>query len=668
MWLSSYFFILGVTELLSGVLSVQVVIITSLASMVVAGSQWRSCMCSLALGLLCSSAHWLTGEMMKQWFQSHHEASMVINPIGMASFQGLPWSVEIPWRGLKQGQTCRLSWQGFQDYQLNNGLSQRAVQMKTGSLGYLNGVKVKHCYDKWEHWRAQVRQVLKPFKHKDMMLALWLGDLSSINNKKYRLFLNSGLLPTMVISGAHLGLLALGLRRLLKYCVPASVHQPLLIDLCVVSLALVYVLFTGFGLAAYRAWCMLMCYPLMRFLKVPLTGEAIFHWSMRSAILLQPQLIFQSSFVISAMYVATLIHLMPMIRSKWLSELVMWLVSVPLHLAFFGQINWLSWFFCGALSSIIMSCFGLLTLMMILYALGLGMVGFWIGNIIDVLLSWVLCVLHDGEILMWVSSVHWSYEWVFTIMWLQWLLCSYGGLGICCLVCVVLSGYLIYVNNIALSEAKVTVFDVGHGLSVLVETKHHVLMYDTASSHYRRELQVVWKPMITQLDRLVLSHGDHDHSGNASWVRWHYQPDVWHGDGVAGGYAASRGDGWIWDNVRFDVKSPGMADLSGNDGSLVLKVTTLHEVLWIMGDVGYKVEQSLVSDEDCIKGAHLVVSHHGSASGSSSAWLQCIKPKFSYISVGKQYKLPHPLIVKRLKQWGAVRTTKEDGKMVFTMH
>ena len=65
-----------------------------------------------------------------------------------------------------------------------------------------------------------------------------------------------------------------------------------------------------------------------------------------------------------------------------------------------------------------------------------------------------------------------------------------------------------------------TVLDVGHGLSVVVETARHVLIYDTGppvGSRLDAAALAVLPYLARQghdfVDRVVLSHGDADHAG-----------------------------------------------------------------------------------------------------------------------------------------------------------
>ena len=73
--------------------------------------------------------------------------------------------------------------------------------------------------------------------------------------------------------------------------------------------------------------------------------------------------------------------------------------------------------------------------------------------------------------------------------------------------------------------ARITVLDVGQGLSVVVETRSHTLVYDAGPSFRTGSDtgQLVVAPFlrsrgIRQVDRVVVSHDDEDHEGGAGSV------------------------------------------------------------------------------------------------------------------------------------------------------
>src|SRR5690606_10347747 len=122
------------------------------------------------------------------------------------------------------------------------------------------------------------------------------------------------------------------------------------------------------------------------------------------------------------------------------------------------------------------------------------------------------------------------------------------------------------------NEFWVTVFDVGQGSAVLVETSRHRLLYDTgprytadADGASRVLLPYLHGRGISRLDGMVISHSDMDHAGGAASVlREMAVARVWSSlpaDSLLLQKAAHHapcdaGQAWEWDGIRFDMLHP----------------------------------------------------------------------------------------------------------------
>lgn len=207
--------------------------------------------------------------------------------------------------------------------------------------------------------------------------------------------------------------------------------------------------------------------------------------------------------------------------------------------------------------------------------------------------------------------------------------------------------------------AWVTVLDVGQGLAVAVETRRHVVVYDTGPK-YRGggsagESVVVpflrargWRAV----DLLVVSHADDDHSGGAPAVR----------DAVAVRAEASgergaidpclAGAGWRFDGVelRFLHPSGERHDYSRNDGSCVLRVDAGGRRALLTGDITRAVEAELVGAAGDGPAADVVtVPHHGSRTSSSVEFVAATGARWAVVSAGwrNRWGFPKPDVVSR---------------------
>jgi competence protein ComEC len=224
-----------------------------------------------------------------------------------------------------------------------------------------------------------------------------------------------------------------------------------------------------------------------------------------------------------------------------------------------------------------------------------------------------------------------------------------------------------------LGTARAVVLDVGHGLAVLVETRHHRLLFDAgpiSRSGFDAGAEVVVPALGAAgrrgLDRLVVSHADSDHAGGARAVVAAFpRVDVSKGPDATAlpGRVCRRGDQWEWDGVRFAILHPS-ADFAarGNESSCVLAVTAGATTLLVTGDVERLGERALLAQP--LAADVVVVPHHGSATSSSPAFVAAVGARFAIVSAGfaNRWGFPRPDVRRRWEQAGAaVIVTGEAG-------
>ncbi|WP_345776901.1 DNA internalization-related competence protein ComEC/Rec2 [Dokdonella sp.] len=228
-----------------------------------------------------------------------------------------------------------------------------------------------------------------------------------------------------------------------------------------------------------------------------------------------------------------------------------------------------------------------------------------------------------------------------------------------------------------------SVIDVGQGLSVLVRTRSHALLYD-AGARYRSEfdlgeaavLPTLHALGVDALDALVVSHGDNDHAGGALAVARAYpQAQRYAGEPARTEISAAQcreGQRWHWDGVDFRVLGPraqalGGARLSaGNDRSCVLLVETPAGRLLLSGDVSARIEPAIAEAVGVGAPLVLLVPHHGSRTSSSAAFIAALRPRLAVVSAGwrNRFGHPHPTVVRRYADAGvALEGTAEAGAL-----
>ena len=213
---------------------------------------------------------------------------------------------------------------------------------------------------------------------------------------------------------------------------------------------------------------------------------------------------------------------------------------------------------------------------------------------------------------------------------------------------------------------RVTVLDVGHGLSVVVETARRVLVYDTGPRVGRLDAAALavlpylaWRGH-DAVDRVVLSHGDADHAGGYRRLAESVAVASLVANGTVGPHRPDSrcvaGRRWTWDGVSFEVLHP-FDGSSGFDNahSCVLRIEGEGGSILLTGDVEREGERALViRSEDALAADVLVVPHHGSATSSTPHFIAAVSPSIAVFSAAERgrFRLPHPDVVARYADAG----------------
>jgi competence protein ComEC len=237
----------------------------------------------------------------------------------------------------------------------------------------------------------------------------------------------------------------------------------------------------------------------------------------------------------------------------------------------------------------------------------------------------------------------------------------------------------------ASGEFWLTLLDVGQGLSAVIETRHHSLVYDTGArfSPYFNTGEAVVVPFlrsrdITELDVLLISHSDNDHVGgvgalmNRLPVR-RVMTSVPERILLGGVDRCEVGQRWVWDDVSFEVLHP-PAHWSGseNDQSCVLRVHNAGGSVLLTADIELEAERYLTASKgDGLESEILLIPHHGSRTSSTPAFLRVVNPQVGLVSAGYRNRFGFPAheVIERYRRHGTeVIDTVSRGAIRVRVH
>ena len=238
-------------------------------------------------------------------------------------------------------------------------------------------------------------------------------------------------------------------------------------------------------------------------------------------------------------------------------------------------------------------------------------------------------------------------------------------------------------QSLAYGQFYFTLLDVGQGLSAVVETSSHTLVFDTGPrfrSGFETGSKVV-APYLQQrgvayIDILMLSHGDIDHTGGARGLLDSKrvgrilagEPDQVSAEVPV--RKCSAGGHWQWDGVDFSIVYPATGtEPDGNNASCVLKISNGAGSVLLTGDLEKVAERQLaMSVTDDLAADVVVAPHHGSASSSSPVFIRAVAADHVLYSAGfnNRWGFPDKRVVQRWAAAGASSmSTAESGAIQF---
>lgn len=210
-------------------------------------------------------------------------------------------------------------------------------------------------------------------------------------------------------------------------------------------------------------------------------------------------------------------------------------------------------------------------------------------------------------------------------------------------------------------EMEVHFLDVDQGLCILVQLGDEVLIYDGGERDTSSQVVAYIKDLgITEIDYMISSHYDSDHvSGligclNAFDVKNVIGSNYEHNSKLYGSFIdAVKAEGlemqypevgteYSFGEAVITILSPEEISKDSNANSVAIKLTYGESDFIFTGDADYGSERDMVAsgiDLDC---EVLSVGHHGSASSSSSIFLEKTTPEYAVISCGKDNSYGHP--------------------------
>ena len=608
------------------------------------------------------------GTLRLHWYQSEHN---IIPEIAPCARWQLHVRLKRP-RGLIDPGAF-----DFERYALSEGISATgyvrddAANQTTGASWF--------CADRL---RARVSQgiadTLGPGHAADTLRALAFGDQQAMDEHEWAVARATGIPHLIAISGLHIALFAgfgvLLMRGLWKLAPRLTLRwpAPLIEAVAAIVFALAYATIAGLGLPTRRALVMigvLLAAVLLRRARASAQGLA---FAVIVLLALDPLCVLSAGFWLSFVGVAWLLFCLDGRgghRHGWREMLhaqgVASIGLLPLTIWFFGQSSLI-----GPVANLIAVpaiCFFILPLTVagallqllvpvigapLLHLAGWAMQGLW----------WLLERMAAWPGALWYFPEPSPWAFVLALLGALWLLLPRGlparALGVLLFLPLLIPAR----TQLADGEFEALMLDVGQGLSLVVRTREHTLVYDAGArfpSGFDLGDAAVVPALhaigVGKLDRVIVSHGDNDHAGGVAALLAAFpaapvvsgEPERLHVPSTQ----CLAGESWNWNGVAFRIVHP-HAPLSSkaNDRCCVVEVRSGEHALLLTGDISSAVEDEVAAAlAPVVQHTVLQVPHHGSRTSSSPSLIAALHPDEALISAGyrNHFNHPSPVVVER---------------------
>lgn len=514
-------------------------------------------------------------------------------------------------------------------------------------------------------------------------LTMLIYGKKEIDQDTYETLANLGVIHLFAISGLHLQIFTLLLEHLLKK-LKVLPHIKTLLIIIFLTLYASLINFPASILRALSLYIFMHILPIIFKKKIDLPTYQVLILSTSFLLLINPHFLYDIGFLYSSLCTFGLLYFNDQTKNKILKALKTTLIatlwSLPISISLNYTYNLMSpiynliyvpfisiiFYPCCLLTFIFPFLLPLLKVLITLLELLTFLFSQISLNIIFPKMSILVIIIYYISIYL-LSKYQNIYYYLITTL----ILCLYP----------------LKYNYI--TSLNIYYLDVNQGDCSLIISpkKKDITMIDTGgltrdTNNYtiKNIIRFMHSLKIKKIDNLLISHGDFDHIGNATYLVDNFK--------IKNVYFNYDSYDELEESLKLKLEQKKINHYKGlkslktpyytfnflnsslydneNDNSLVTYFKYLDYTFLYMGDVSSTRETDIIKKYNLEKITILKVGHHGSKTSSSKEFINEINPKYSIISVGKNNRYGHPNkeVLNNLDN-SKIYRTDEDGSIMF---
>ncbi len=495
------------------------------------------------------------------------------------------------------------------------------------------------------------------FKSKKYLKSFILGETSYLDDDIYKSYQKNGICHLLSIGSFHITILSILILSIFKKIKINETISHLFLFIVI----FLYLLLTNFGVPILRVYLYLIFKYLNKKFKLNLSPIKLFILTTITTLFINPFYIYHKGFLYSYSISFILILNRDKLTGNYFQKLIKislisFIASIPFNIYFNYEINLFSilynLLFVPAFNLIVFPV-SLLTLflpfldnlfysfMTLLNNISFSLNNITIGIIILKKMNFLILIIYLVLIIFIIKDI---------------LNKKIRGFIILSLV------LLIHFNiNVLIPKDFFMIIDVKQGDSSLFYSNNKVVLIDTGGVYQKQvsedTIEMLKSLGIRKIDYLFLTHGDFDHMGDSIYLVNNFKVNqVFLNANELSNQESKLINELDKKNISYsffkeqdslrvnnlNIIELNRIDEDENASSLVLYILFKDKKILMMGDATTSSEDYILDKYNLGQIDYLKVGHHGSNTSSSKRFIETIKPKYSFISVGLNNRYGHP--------------------------